>query len=238
MKKTLFFALYCFATLALAQKPIFVNSKIKSVTIYSNSAEINHAVSANLPAGVSEIVVKNVADYVNENTIQIGAPAHVTVLSAQFTTNYISEYEVDETNPAIKKVRDSITILEKELSKLDNQKTALNKSIELLDKNQNVAGSNSGLNVAELMKLVDYYNLKHRELRNAIQGIEENEAKTSLQIEKLTTKLELNTQKEDSASKGKLVLQVMTDLASTVNFDINYTKLILPLKNFISISET
>jgi TonB-dependent SusC/RagA subfamily outer membrane receptor len=222
MKKTLFFALYCFATLALAQKPIFVNSKIKSVTIYSNSAEINHAVSANLPAGVSEIVVKNVADYVIENTIQIGAPAHVTVLSAQFTTNYISEYEVDETNPAIKKVRDSITILEKELSKLDNQKTALNKSIELLDKNQNVAGSNSGLNVAELMKLVDYYSLKHRELRNAIQGIEENEAKTSLQIEKLTTKLELNTQKEDSASKGKLVLQVMTDLASTVNFDINY----------------
>jgi TonB-dependent SusC/RagA subfamily outer membrane receptor len=222
MKKTLFFALYCFATLALAQKPIFVNSKIKSVTIYSNSAEINHAVSANLPAGVSEIVVKNVADYVLENTIQIGAPAHVTVLSAQFTTNYISEYEVDETNPAIKKVRDSITILEKELSKLDNQKTALNKSIELLDKNQNVAGSNSGLNVAELMKLVDYYSLKHRELRNAIQGIEENEAKTSLQIEKLTTKLELNTQKEDSASKGKLVLQVMTDLASTVNFDINY----------------
>ena len=222
MKKTLFFALYCFATLALAQKPIFVNSKIKSVTIYSNSAEINHAVSANLPAGVSEIVVKNVADYVLENTIQIGAPAHVTVLSVQFTTNYISEYEVDETNPAIKKVRDSITILEKELSKLDNQKTALNKSIELLDKNQNVAGSNSGLNVAELMKLVDYYSLKHRELRNAIQGIEENEAKTSLQIEKLTTKLELNTQKEDSASKGKLVLQVMTDLASTVNFDINY----------------
>jgi TonB-dependent SusC/RagA subfamily outer membrane receptor len=222
MKKTLFFALYCFATLALAQKPIFVNSKIKSVTIYSNSAEINHAVSANIPAGVSEIVVKNVADYVLENTIQIGAPAHVTVLSAQFTTNYISEYEVDETNPAIKKVRDSITILEKELSKLDNQKTALNKSIELLDKNQNVAGSNSGLNVAELMKLVDYYSLKHRELRNAIQGIEENEAKTSLQIEKLTTKLELNTQKEDSASKGKLVLQVMTDLASTVNFDINY----------------
>jgi hypothetical protein len=28
------------------------------------------------------------------------------------------------------------------------------KTIELLDKNQNVAGANSGLNVAELMKLV------------------------------------------------------------------------------------
>ena len=222
MKKIILFALYFFATFALAQKPIFVNSKIKSATIYSNSAELNHSASVNLPAGVSEIVVKNVADYVIENTIQIGAPAHVTVLSTQFTTNYISEYEVDETNPAIKKVRDSIAILEKELSKLDNQKTALNKSIELLDKNQNVAGSNSGLNVAELMKLVDYYSLKHRELRNAIQGIEENEAKTSLRIEKLTTILELNTQKEDSASKGKLVLQVMTDMASMVNFDINY----------------
>lgn len=222
MKKFIILAICCFSTIVLAQKPIFVNSKIKSVTVYSNSAELNHTASTILQVGVSEIIIKNVADFINESTIQIGAPAHVTVLSAQFTNNYISEYEIDETNPAIKKVRDSITYLQKELHKLENEKTAFTKSIELLDKNQFVAGTNSGLNVAELMKLVDYYNLKHRDLRNAIQIVEEKEAKTNLKIEKLNNKLEINTQKEESASQGKLVLQVMTDLTGAVNFDINY----------------
>lgn len=222
MKKILFAILIGISAVSFAQKPIFTTAKIKSATVYSNGAELNHTTSVALPMGVSEIVVKNVADYVNENTIQIGVPAHVTVLSVQFTKNYISEFEIDETNPTIKKVRDSIAILQKELSKLDTEKTAHTKSIELLDKNQNVAGANTGLNVAELMKLVDYYNLKHRDLRNAIHSIEEKEAKTNWRLEKLNNKLELNTQKEESASQGKLILQVMADMTSTVNFDINY----------------
>lgn len=54
-------------------------------------------------------MIKNVCNCVNENTIQIGAPATVTVLSVQFTDDYGSEYEIDESNPIIKKVRDSIS---------------------------------------------------------------------------------------------------------------------------------
>ncbi len=51
--------------------------------------------------------------HLNENTIQIGVPNTVTVLSAQFSDDYMSEYEIDETNPEIKKVRDSISYLKK-----------------------------------------------------------------------------------------------------------------------------
>ena len=61
-------------------------------------------------------------DYLNENTVQIGAPSTVTVLSVQFTDNYISEYEIDENNPAIKKVRDSINWVKKEIKKVGNPK--------------------------------------------------------------------------------------------------------------------
>ncbi|MFM7894542.1 MAG: DUF4140 domain-containing protein, partial [Flavobacterium sp.] len=94
MKKTLVFALCCFSAITFAQKPIFTSAKIKSATVYSNSAELLQSASVTLPSGTSEIVIKNVADYVNENTIQIGAPANVTVLSVQFTRNFISEYEI------------------------------------------------------------------------------------------------------------------------------------------------
>ena len=222
MKKILVFTLLCFSAITFAQKPIFTSAKIKSATVYSNSAELLQSASVTLPSGTSEIVIKNVADYVNENTIQIGAPANVTVLSVQFTRNFISEYEIDESNPMIKKVRDSIMLIEKEMGKIANEKVSYSKTIDLLDKNQNVAGQNSGLNVTELIKLVDYYRAKRNELSNLVDNLIEKEEKLRVKLSKLNSKLELNTQKQEKSSQGKLVLQVMTDVASSVNLDINY----------------
>lgn len=222
MKKILLITLLCFSAIAFAQKPIFTSAKIKSATVYSNSAELLQSASVTLPSGTSEIVIKNVADYVNENTIQIGAPANVTVLSVQFTRNFISEYEIDESNPMIKKVRDSIAIIEKEMGKIANEKVSYSKTIDLLDKNQTVAGQNSGLNVSELIKLVDYYRAKRNELSNLVDVLIEKENKLKDKLSNLNSKLELNTQKQEKTSQGKLVIQVMTDAASSVNLDINY----------------
>lgn len=213
---------FLMAFTAFAQKPIFTTAKVKGATVYFNSAEISQSTSAVLPKGTSEIVIKNVADYLNENTVQIGAPSTVTVLSVQFTNNYISEYEIDENSPLIKKVRDSINLVEKELLKIENAKDSEAKTIELLDKNHQVNGVNSGLSVAELMKMVDYYKAKRTEVSNAYDALEEKVKKLNIVLSRLKNKLEINTQKEDKTSKGKLVLQVMNETAGNVDFSINY----------------
>ena len=221
MKKLLLITVLVSA-ISFAQKPIFASAKVKAATVYFNAAELQQTTSVNLPVGTSEIVIKNVADYLNENTVQIGAPNSVTVLSVQFTQNYISEYEIDESNPAIKKVRDSIIIVNKEIAKIQIEKVSNSKTVDLLDKNQMVAGANTGLNIAELMKLVDFYKAKRSELNNTITLLQERETKWTIQLQNLNKKLEINTQKEDKSSNGKLILQVMNEVAGNVNFDINY----------------
>lgn len=221
MKKLLLLT-FLVTAITFAQKPIFTSAKVKSATVYFNAAELQQTTSVNLPIGTSEIVVKNVADYLNENTVQIGAPNSVTVLSVQFTQNYISEYEIDESNPAIKKVRDSITFVNKEIKKVQIDIYSHQQTIALLDQNQMVAGANTGMQVVELMKLVDYYKTKRTELDNAVVTLQEKEAKLNLKLAALNTKLEINTQKEDKSSKGKLILQVMNEVAGNVNLDINY----------------
>jgi uncharacterized protein (TIGR02231 family) len=205
-----------------AQKPVFTSAKVKAATVYFNSAEISQTTSAILPKGTSEIVVKNVADYLNENTVQIGAPSSVTVLSVQFTNNYMSEFEIDEKTPETKKVSDSINYVKKELKRVENSKDSEAKTIELLDKNQQVWGANSGLNVTELLKLVDYYKLKRTELNNNYDFLEEKFTKLNLQLANLNKKLEVNTKNDEKSSNGKLILQVMNEVAGNVDFDINY----------------
>lgn len=221
MKKvTLLF--FVFSSTLFAQKPIFTTAKVKNATVYFNGAELNQNTTVNIPAGTSEIVIKNVANYLNENTIQVGAPSSLTVLSVQFTNNYISEYEIDESNPAIKKVRDSIAIVQKEIGKVQIEKVSNNKTIELLDKNQMVAGANVGLNVAELMKLADYYKNKRNELSTIIVTLNEKEQKLNEKLNKLNTKLEVNTKNEEKTSTGKLILQVMNEVAGNIPLDISY----------------
>jgi uncharacterized protein (TIGR02231 family) len=221
MKKLILIA-FLLSAITFAQKPIFTSAKVKAATVYFNAAELSQTTSVNLPLGTSEIVIKNVADYLNENTIQIGAPSSVTVLSVQFTQNYISEYEIDESNPIIKKVRDSINITQKSIKKVQNEIVSHSQSISILDKNQMVGGANVGLNTAELMKLVDYYKAKRTELNNAVDILQEKESDLKDKLTELNNKLLINTQKEEKASKGKLILQVMNEVAGNVNLDINY----------------
>jgi len=222
MKQSFSLILLLVSGVLLAQKPVFTNAKVKSATVYFNAAEISQTANANLPAGTSEIVVKNVANYLSESSVQIGAPATVTVLSVQFTNDYISEYDIDENSPAIKRVKDSIVLVQKELNKVINAKNAENKTIELLDKNQQVFGQNSGLSVAELMKMVDYYKTKRTEISNTVNTLTEKGKKLNETLVRLNSKLELNTEKEEKTSTGKLVLQVMNTVAGNVPLEISY----------------
>ena len=220
--KNLFLVTLLVSATSFAQKPIFATAKVKAATVYYSAAELSQTTSINLPVGTSEIVIKNVANNLNENTVQIGTPSSVTVLSVQFTNNYISEFDVDENSPSIKKVRDSITLVEKEIKKTQIQNYAHVQTIALLDSNQNVSGTNSGINVAELMKLVEYYKTKRTELDNAVVELQEKEKSLNTKLSSLKNKLELNTKNEEKTSSGKLILQVMNDVAGVIPLDISY----------------
>ncbi|WP_395046424.1 DUF4139 domain-containing protein [Flavobacterium sp.] len=222
MKKIILIFTLLVSAISFAQKPIFVSAKVKSATVYFNAAEISQSTNVLLPSGTSEIVVKNVANYLNESSVQIGAPSSLTVLSVQFTNDYMSEYDIDENSPAIKKVKDSIIIVQKELNRVRNSKNSESKTIELLDKNQQVFGQNSGLSVVELTKMVDYYKSKRTEISNTINTLEEKEKKLNELITKLNNKLEVDTSKEEKTSSGKLVLQVMNTTAGNVPLEISY----------------
>lgn len=205
-----------------AQKPIFAEAKTNSATVYYNGAEMQQKASLSLPSGTSEVVIRNVANQLLENTIQIGAPSSVSVMSVQFTTDYISEYDTDESDPKVKLVRDSIKLLQNNLARLLNEKNTLAKTIDLLDKNHQVYGQNSGLSVDELTKMVNYYQNKRTEISNQINVLQEKEKKINDDIVRLNSRLDFNQSRSESISKGKLILQVMNSAAGKVDFEINY----------------
>lgn len=221
MKKA-FLWLVLLSTTLYAQKPVFTTAKPTAATVYFNAAEITEHTTVTLPAGTSEVVVKNVADYLYESTVQVGAPSTLTVLSVQFTNNYISEFEVDESSPALKKVRDSIVMVQKELEKVRTLRTAEQSTLQMLDKAAQQYGNQTGLSVAELTKMVDYYKVKRNECALAINAFNEKEQTLNTRLGELNGKLTVTEKTTEKTSSGKLVLQVMNDVAGPVALDITY----------------
>ena len=223
MKLRLFSLLLFAGVLSYTQKPIFVKAKVNAVNVYRTSAELQNSVNLSLPAGTSEIVVTNISDEINEKSLQINFTSkNVTILSAQYTDSYTSEYDMDKTNPRIKKAADSISIVENLLTKTNIELDANNKTLELLDKNQTVLVGSNMSSVAQLTQLTDYYKNKRVEISETISSIQKKTTDLQKKLGRLRRSLKINSEVEENLSDGVLVLKVMSSAASNVKLDIGY----------------
>ncbi len=211
-------ALLCTGSVYAQQQPIVANASLESVTVFSAGAEMNHTSRITIPAGSSEVVINNVANLLDENSIQIGAGTNVTIMSVTFAKNYLSG---QPNSAAYLKLDDSLKAAKSQLRRITNEKDTENKLLELLDKNNAIAGANSGLSVAELMKLADYYKAKQLETRNSIALLTDKEYAQAQKVNKLQQQLKELSGNGNNTS-GQLVLQVMADAPATSEVTVSY----------------
>lgn len=201
-----------------AQIPPSFNAKLESVSIYSQGAMLNHSARVKLPSGSTEILLTNVASQIYDESVQISVPAGVTILS----TSYVMDFLKDENkSPAYLKVEDSLSVTAKALSDIQNNIAVEENILVMLDKNQVVGGTSNGVNVAELIKVAEYYKRKQLETRATIYKFKETEGKLKAKIDKFQQQLkELSSKLSDNT--GQLLLQVVSDKAMEGSFKISY----------------
>ncbi|TCD12482.1 mucoidy inhibitor MuiA family protein [Pedobacter frigidisoli] len=201
-----------------AQQQIKTKANLESVTVYNNGAQLSHKGKVNLPAGTSEIVINNISGRVNESSIQVGVSAGVTILAVQFNKDFLN---TDAANPEIKKLNDSVKIVNNELTKTKNAKTIEEQTLVLLDENRKSGGTSSGTNVAELIKLADYYRTKNAEVRNAISVLTTIEEKQAQKLNALQQQI-AELRNSPNQQLGQLVLQLMAKESTEANYNVSY----------------
>lgn len=223
MKKSLLLFLLFLGVLHYSQKPIFVKAKVNAVNVHRSSAELQNSANFSIPSGASEVVITNISEEIFEKSLQVSVSnKNVSILSVQFTDNYTSDYDMDNTNPRIKKVSDSITLLEDLVYKASMELEANNKTLELLDKNQTVLVGSNTSSVAQLMQLADYYKSKRLEISTTISQINKKNTDFQRKLNRLRGSLKINSEMEEASSDGVLILKVMSSAAANVKADISY----------------
>lgn len=210
-----------------AQQQVKTKATLESVTVYNNGAQLTHTGKVNLPAGTSEIVINNISGYVNENSIQVGVSNGVTILSVQFNKDFLN---TDVANPEIKKLGDNVRIVSNDLIKTRNAKTIEEQTLVLLDENRKSGGTNSGTNVAELIKLADYYRTKNAEVRATIATLTITEDKQNQKLSALQQQI-AELRNNPNQQLGQLVLQLMAKENIDANYNVSY---VTPNANWIA----
>lgn len=221
MKKKLCLAI-CLMTLSFS---LFANDEkktstanLKSVTVYRTGAEMIHTASASLSKGNNELIIEGISQYTDVNSIQVNCPSTVTILGVEFSNNYL----VNEiTSPVIKKLNDSLERINADIYKTDISITINNDLLEVLKSNKEIKGTQTGLSVAELMKLIDYYKLKSGELQNELSALSLKRAKLELVADKIRNQI-AEEQKKNNKSAGRLILQLSAAVAGNSEFTLSY----------------
>ncbi|MDE3235761.1 MAG: mucoidy inhibitor MuiA family protein [Bacteroidota bacterium] len=215
--------LLCFLSVVVsnvlqADDKINVQAVLKTVTVFKSGAEMGHVFSAALKAGNNEIWVEGISNAIDINSIQLKAPAAVTVMGVEFSTNYLQPVEK---SARVKMLEDSLENIDKGKARLilslDNDKDLL----EVLKANRDIKGTENGLSVTELMKLVDYYKSKSLELQNDIQLLTEKKNKLELYYDKIKKQLE-GEQKKNAITGGRLILQLNAAMPGRFDFTLSY----------------
>ncbi|CAN5611090.1 DUF4139 domain-containing protein [soil metagenome] len=221
MKKIIFLIVALAATYFVDAKDGNGNSvkaSLNAVTVYRQGAEMNHQAKAQLGNGNNELVIENISNALDPNSIQVNCDGNVTVMGIEFSTDYLKE---EVKSAAIRLLEDSVERISREMDKTRSSINIVNDLISVLKANKEIKGTQTGLSVAELMKLMEYYKTKSGELQNELAAFNQQQIKQDKQLKKLTEQI-AEEQKKNTRSAGKLILQLNCAIAGKYDFNISY----------------
>ena len=215
-----------FATISNAQKQVEVPGTLSHATVYYGyGAELQHNAKATLAAGSQEVVINNISHDIDDKTIQIACPENVVLLSYRF--NLKTETPKAPVDPLVEKMKDSIKVLSKQLVIVKNDESVQNdlllRTTQLIEANL-TNNPEKTIRSEELIKLIDYYTAKVQVMKASIFTLSQKRDGLQDSITAINSRkiFQESLFKPKTITDGQLILQVMSNTASSASFDITY----------------
>jgi len=167
---------------------------------------------------MNELIVGELSNAIDIASIRIGCPANVSVMAVTFSTDHL---QTETVSPFIRRLQDSIAAIRKELGRLEIGIKSDNELLDLLSSNKSIGSTATGVSVAELAKMMDYYRQKAVELRTEISGYNERSQQLKPVAERLDRQIK-EDERKNASTAGSLLLQLMSPLAGPCDLTISY----------------
>ena len=92
---------------------INVKPQTKEVLVYLQNAQVSAVAEVSLTPGMHNIILEDLSQYLDENSVQIKGDADFTILSVVTKKNYLGE---ERKEPKLKALEDSIDVINTKLT--------------------------------------------------------------------------------------------------------------------------
>ena len=177
--------LCCMNAFSQTEKSI-VKSEVKEVRIFLTGAQVTRVFKTSVEAGITQLVVEKLSPKINQNSITATINGDAMILSTGYSLDYLKE---DKMTPQLKKLKDSLEVLNDELAGMNMVESVYNEEIAMLNSNKAVGGNNVGVNAENLQKVIDFYRKRMIELKSKILELDKQEVKLNEKIKKINEQI-------------------------------------------------
>lgn len=164
MKASILFISTLFIGFLSCAEEIIKDSKIKNVTVFLKGAQVNRQAKFSASAGVSEIIISGVSQFVDPKSIQIKGTNGIIILDSKFTSYYLSPEEQNITKLP-KDVRVKIADKEDSVQQINYQIIDLNAELDVYKASKSIILNNGAMrgqgkvndSIQLLQEAVEYY---------------------------------------------------------------------------------
>ncbi len=207
MKTRIFLFMLVCSLPAMGQTEKQVDSKITEVTVFLNKAQVTREVKARLDAGKTSLNLPGLTSQLDPQSIQVVGKGNLVILGIAHQQNYLNEMNMPK---SLRVLKDSLELLQRQVTTEQSQKEILNKEEQMLLSNQKIGGANQNLTVNELKSMADFYRSRLGDIVIARNKYDEKIKKLNERIVKIN--LQINEQNElYRTNTSEIVINVMAE---------------------------
>jgi uncharacterized protein (TIGR02231 family) len=201
---------------AQAERPI--DSKIGSVTVFLNKAQVNRSASTRIEAGKTTLVLGGLSPQLDPQSIQVGGKGKFTIMGTSHRINYMNEFNKPR---RLVVLQDSLQLLQQAVTFEASQKEVLNREEQMILANQKISGTNQNLTVTELKAMADFFRTRLSELVSTRMKIDEKVKTLNEKVAKVQRQIN-ETRDVYNRNTSEVLVTVQADAATAVELDLNY----------------
>lgn len=222
MIKYFLFGFLFFSVVISAQSVVpsqSINQPVQSATLYLDGAELVHSKTVTLNVGRTNLIFVGLTSKLIGKSVQvIISSQEVNLLAVSDKINYFNSAKE---SARIKSLKDSLKLVTREITLLQNEREAYEKEKEMLMRNTSIGGQNTGVSIAELKLAADFYRYRVKEINTALVNYLNKIDDKSELVQKLEfTMSELNVNKFNPTSE--VTVLVSTPVKITTTIELHY----------------
>lgn len=217
--KNLLFILILFFSLNSFGEEIKVISKIQSVIVFRNGAQLKRIANVNLKSGINEVVITNLPEGLIESSVNVKIDAKIEMTSVSFRRNFENNPEIKPEYIALKKKYDEI------FAKKENEQIAYETWKEeenLILANKKLAGENSSLSSDQLIKIADLYRTRLLEIKQKLLSSNRTLMEIDKELAKISSQMSELGNKPNNQFTEEIVLFLKSATNSTEKIELSY----------------